>query len=82
MGKDRDFWEMEFSLHSSVNPVRLFGIPGTVAHQDSLSRGCSRQEYWIGLPLSSPGDLPDPGVELGSLALQADSLSFALQGRP
>ena len=35
----------------------------------------SRQKYWSGLPLSSPGDLPDLGTEPGSLALQADSLS-------
>ena len=34
----------------------------------------SRQEYWSGLPSPSPGDLPDPGIEPGSPALQADSL--------
>ena len=34
----------------------------------------SRQEYWSGLPFPSPGDLPDPGIELMSPALQADSL--------
>ena len=34
----------------------------------------SRQEYWSVLPFSSPGDLPDPGIEAGSPALQADSL--------
>ena len=34
----------------------------------------SRQEYWSGLPFPSPGDLPDPGIEPGSLALRADSL--------
>ena len=33
-----------------------------------------RQEYWSGLPLSSPGDLPDPGIQPGSPALQVDSL--------
>ena len=31
--------------------------------------GFSRQEYWSGLPFSSPGDLPDPGIESASLAL-------------
>ena len=31
------------------------------AHQTTLSVGFSRQEYWSGLPFSSPGDLPDPG---------------------
>ena len=36
--------------------------------------GFSRPEYWIGLPFPSPEDLLDPGIELGSPALQADSL--------
>ena len=35
--------------------------------------GFPRQEYWSGLPLSSPGDLPDPGTELRSPALKSDS---------
>ena len=35
--------------------------PGTVASQNPLSLGFSRQEYWSGLPFPSPGDLPDPG---------------------
>ena len=34
----------------------------------------SRQEYWCGLPFLSPGDLPDPGIEPGSPALQAHSI--------
>ena len=37
--------------------------PRTVARQDLLSMGFSRQEYWSGLPFPSPGDLPDPGME-------------------
>ena len=48
--------------------------PRTVAHQASLSMEFSRQEYWSGLPFPSPGDLPDPGTEPKSPALQADSL--------
>ena len=36
--------------------------------------GFSRQESWSGLPFPSPGDLPDPGIEPGSPALQADTL--------
>ena len=40
--------------------------PWTVAHQAPLSVGFSRQEHWSGLPLPSPGDLPDPGMEAGS----------------
>ena len=54
--------------------VRLFVTPWTVAHQDSLSMGFSRQEYWSGLPFPYPGGLPDPGIEPGSPALQADAL--------
>ena len=42
--------------------------------------GFSRQEYWSGLPFPSPEDLPDPGIEPGSPALQAVSLLFELQG--
>ena len=40
-----------------------FAIPWTVAHQDPLSMGFSRREYWSGLPCPSPGDLPDPGIK-------------------
>ena len=56
--------------------------PWTVAHQAPLSMEFSRQEYWSGLPFPSPGDLPDPGIEPGSLALQADSLLSEPPGKP
>ena len=46
------------------------------------SMGFSRQEYWSGLPFSSPGDLPDPEIEPRSPALQADSLLAELLGKP
>ena len=46
----------------------------TVVYQASLSMGFSREEYWSGLPFPSPGDLPDPGIEPRSPALQADAL--------
>ena len=49
-------------------------IPWTAAYQAPLSMEFSRQEYWSEVPLPSPGDLPDPGIELGSPALQADAL--------
>ena len=49
-------------------------IPWTVACQASLSMGFSRQEYWSALLFPSPGDLPNPGIELRSPKLQADSL--------
>ena len=41
----------------------------------SPSMGFSKQEYWSGLPFPSPGDLPDPGIEPGSPALEADALT-------
>ena len=42
----------------------------------------SKQEHWSGLPFPSPGDLPDPGIELRSPALQADSLLTETPGKP
>ena len=54
----------------------------TVAHHSSLSTGFSRQEYWSELPFPSPGDLPNPGIELGSPAFQVDSLPDGPQGMP
>ena len=41
--------------------------PQTIASQAPLSMGLPRQEYWSGLPFPSPGDLPDPRIELGSV---------------
>ena len=55
--------------------------PWTVACQTPVSMGFSRQEYWSGLPFSSPGDLSDPGIEPGSPALQVDALPSELLGR-
>ena len=56
--------------------------PWTVAHQASPSMGFSRQEYWSGLLFPSPGDLPDPGIELAAPALQVDYLLLSHQGSP
>ena len=50
--------------------------PWTVAYEVPPSMEFSRQEYWSGLPFPSPGDLPDPGVESGSPALQADDFTI------
>ena len=58
----------------SLSCVWLSVIPQTVAHQAPPSIEFPRQEYWSGLPLPSPGGLPDPGMEPWSPALQADSL--------
>ena len=67
----------------SLSRVRLFATPWTVAHQASLSVGFTRQEYWSGLPFPTPGDLPDPGIEPRSPALQAeDALPSEPPGKP
>ena len=62
--------------------ARLFATPRTAAHQAPLSMRFSRQGYWSGLPFPPPGDLSNPGIQPGSPALQADSLSIELQGKP
>ena len=51
--------------------------PQTVALQSPLSVALSRQEYWSGLPLPSPGDLPIPGIKPVSPAWQVDSLPLS-----
>ena len=53
-------------LAQSLSYVQLFATPWTVARQAPLSMEFSRQEYWLGLPFPSPGDLTDlmdPGLE-------------------
>ena len=65
-----------------LSRVQLFAIPWTVVYQASLSMGFSRQEYWSGLSFPSSGDLPDPGTEPRSPALQADALPSELPGKP
>ena len=78
------YWQREILLQyfieavsavKSLSRVRLFATPWTVARQAPLSMGFSRQECWSGLPFPSLGDLPNPGIEHGSLALQADASS-------
>ena len=65
---------------SHFSCVQLFATLRT--HQAPLSMGFFRQEYWSGLPFLSAGDLPDPGIERWSPALQADCLLTKLQGKP
>ena len=65
----------------SLSHVQLFATPWTVAYQDPPSMGFSRQKYCSGLPFPSPGDLPDPGIEPGSPALQADTLPTKPPGK-
>ena len=68
--------------HISLSHVRLFATPWTVAHQAPPSMGFSRKEYWSGLPFPPPGDLPNPGIELRSPALQAEALTSEPPGKP
>ena len=67
---------------SLFSHLRLFATPWTVARQVLLSMGFSRQEYWSGLPFPLPGDLPDPEIEPGSPALEADALTSEPPGKP
>ena len=65
----------------SLSRVRLFATPWTAAYQVPPPKGFSRQEYCSGLPFPSPGDLPDPGTEPRSPALQADALPSEPPGK-
>ena len=66
----------------SLSRVQLFATPWNVAHQAPPSMGFSRQEYWSGLPLPSPGDLPEPEIKPQSPALQADAVPSEPAGKP
>ena len=56
--------------------------PQTIARQAPLSMGFSRQEYWSGLPLLPPGDLPDPGIEPVSPKLAGGFFTAEPGGKP
>ena len=74
-----------YSFSSKVkllSRVRLFATLWTVAYQAPLSMGFSRQEYWSGLSVPSPGDLPNPEIEPESPALQTDALLSEPPGKP
>ena len=66
----------------SLSCVQLFGTPRTAACQAPPSMEFSRQGYWSGLAFPSPGDLPNPGIEPRSPALQADSSLAEPPGKP
>ena len=72
--KPKVLYEVKVKVAQSI---RLFVTPWTVARQALLSMGFSRQEYWSGLLIPSPGDLPNPGIP----ALQTDSLPSELPGK-
>ena len=74
-----------FKCHLWLSRVQLSVTPRTVAHQAPLPMEFSRQEYWNRLPFSSPGDLPDPGIEpvsLASPALAGGFLTTVPPGKP
>ena len=60
----------------------LFVTPGTVAGQAPLSMRFPRQDYWSGFPFPSPGDRPDPGIKLASLALAGRFFTTVPPGKP
>ena len=64
-------------MSDSLRPYGLY-----VAYQAPPSMGFSRQEYWNALPFPSLEDLPDPGIEPGFSAMQADSLLTEPRGKP
>ena len=66
----------------SLTHIQLSVTLWSVAQPAPLSMEFSRQEYWSGQPFPSPGDLPDPGIEPGSPALQAMSLPPEPPGKP
>ena len=65
-----------------LSHVQLFAAPWMVANQAPLSMEFSRQEHWSGLPFPSPGDLPDPGIKLSSLALAGRRFTTVPSGKP
>ena len=65
----------------SLSRVQLFATPWTITYQAPPSIEFSRQEYWSGWPFPSPADLPNPGIEPGSPALQADALPSEPPGK-
>ena len=80
----------KYNVHKTkvikITKMSVLVVPDSVtpwikAHQTLLSMGFSRQEYWSGLPLPSPGDLPHPGIEPRTPALQIDSLPTELWGK-
>ena len=77
-------YTVEYYMFSHFSHVQLFVTPWTIACQAPPSMGFSRQESWSGLSFSTPGDLPNPGLEptlLYILHRQAGSLPLAPSGK-
>ena len=77
-------WEIGFDTWKweSLSCVQLFATPWVVVCQAPLSMEFSKQEYWSGELFPFPGDLPNPGTEPRSPALQVDSLPSEPPGKP
>ena len=71
LGKCWFYSHVHACLLSCLTHVQLFATTWTVAHQDPLSLGFFRQEYWCGLPCPIPRDLLNPGIELAFLTSPA-----------
>ena len=65
-----------------LSRVQLFVNPWAVARLAPLSMGFSRQEYWVGLPFPTPGDLPNRGIKPESPALAGEFFTTAPPGKP
>ena len=78
---EADYW-FELCVCSGAQSCLTLVTPWTAARQAPLSMGLSRQAHWSGQPCPSPGDLPNPGIELTSPALQVDSLPTEPPGKP
>ena len=70
---------VQFSI---LSHAQIFVTPWTAAHQAPPYMGFSRQECWSGLPIPSPGDLPDLGIKPRSPTVQADALLSEPPGKP
>ena len=71
-----------FVVVYALSYVRLFLTPWTVAGQAPRSLGFPRQEYWGGVAISSPRDLPNPGTEPASPALAGEFFTTKPPGKP
>ena len=75
-------WNSKFRFTLTQDPIRLCVTPWTVVRQTPLPMEFSRQEYWIGLPFSSPGYLAGTGIEPASPASPALASRFFTTAPP
>ena len=83
MGKTRDLFkkikDTKGTFHAKMGSIKDRNGMDLTEAKDTKKRW---QEYWSGLPLPSPGDLPDPGIEPGFPSLEADALTAEPLGNP